>query len=241
MRPPKDLLVRAAVGLALILGQAAQPKPLSGGVLEILALEKVALARSGAKLAPAEADRVLEASVSSVSDIRMAAAYILAYTDSPKATNALSSLASDPDHGVAGTAQFTVMRRELASLRGQDLLPAAVSRMAGAREVWTRTLLASWLGDKCGSAIVSPFLVQLQAETDKLVRAEILFQVGTRGTREQLVNARSALNESDIEHSARFIESEAQFLNALSGSPRKRATTPGFLKSLIEPPPAEKQ
>jgi HEAT repeat protein len=241
MKSPRNLLVRTAVALALIIGHAAQSKPLPGGVLEVLGLERALSSRPGGRLTPADEDKLMQANGSGVTYTRMAAAYILTNSDSPKGTDALTSLLSDPDPWVAATAQFSAIRRELASLGDEELAPIAASRMAKTKEGWTRVLLASWLGDRCGVAIVSPFLTELRAETNNLVRAELLFQIATHANMEQLKAAREALEQPGGVASAGFSESDAQFLNAISSNPVKRSTIPGFLERIVESRLAEKQ
>ena len=241
MKSTRTLLACFATGFALAQGQPVQSEPLPGGVVEILRLEKVVAARPGAQLSLAEEDKVLEACASRIAFVRAAAAYMLAYTESPKGTNALASLLSDSDEAVAGTARFSAIRRDLASLRDGELALNGAARMAKAKDVWTRVLLASWLGDRCGGAIASPFLAELRAETNSFVRAELLFQIGTHANKEQLEAARGALEQSGGGASTGFNEWEAQFLDAISANPLKRARTPGFLKRVIESRLAQEQ
>ena len=102
-------------------------------------------------------------------------------------------------------------------------------------------VVAARPGARLSLAEADKFLAEVRAETNRFVRAELLFQIGTRANKEQLEAARGALEQSEGGASSGFTESEAQFLDAISANPLKRATTPGLLKRVIESRLAQEQ
>ncbi len=223
-----------AVGAFVILNTIAIAEPMDRRAYDLLQIVKTIADRSDQQLTSTEVDAAVSACEVASVQTRMAAAYLLAFTDVPAGTNALSVLTTNSSPEVAGVAKFSVLRKQLVPLNDKELLSDMGVRFSKIQHPWTRTLAVSWLGDRLKDGAVPFFLAALENEKDGLPRAELFFQIATYGNLEELAKACSILKQTQGKPDGVFHESGATFLNMVSSSPSKRAPMPGVLKSMIE-------
>ncbi len=224
-----------AVGAVLILVGQVLSTPMDRRAYDILEMVKGVLARDTDKqLSQTELASVLKASEIDSAVVRMAAAYALAFTDSEVGKKALGVLKKSNVPGVAGVAEFSVLRNQAAHLKGQKLLAVLSFRLGQSKRPWARTLLVSRLGDEFKGSTTPLFMAALEGEENALVRAELFFQIACHGNRDQLAKARLLLKQEKVDPARAFHESRSSFLNAVCRNPTQRTDLPAFIERLIE-------
>lgn len=218
----------------LILSAIVCAAPLDRRAYNILEMVKGDLVLNGAKqLTEQQIRSAVEASESESVQVRMAAAYALAFIDSEAGENALNGLVASPDPRVAGIAAFSKLRKHTGHLKKQELVAVLSFELGQSPQPWTRALLVSLLGDNFEGDVVPLFIVILKQEKESLVREELLFQIACHGDANQLKEAIVFLQEMSVLDRA-FASFERDFLNGVAQNPIKRSPMPGALQALIE-------
>ena len=214
-------------------------KPIDGRAASVLQVIKKILEQGPSEhhMSEEELTYILEASEVDSIDVRMAAAYALVFSDSENGNKALQTLIAGQHHSVAGVAGFSMIYKQAEVLKKPERLMLLSYWLGSSNQPWTRTLLASCLGDDFQKAATPMFLAALGPEKDPLVRAELLFQIVSYGDSSQLKLATALLEKEKESTAGAFTESVVFFLNAISQNPIDReSTTPiqGFLRDALK-------
>ena len=205
----------------------------------IMHMAKIARTRNYQQLSQIEVEFIVKSSESVLLENQLSAAYALMFTDSPLGTNALRKLATSEYSSVAGTAEFSELRRQLAYMDDSQLLDYAVHHFDEITNSWKRTMLASWLGDRLTVRVVPLFLAKLRTDEyrkdeNRLVRTELFFQVATHCDTNQLAEVSSMLNQTQVDKGIGFSEGNVTFLNDTSDSHWGRTNIPKFFERIIK-------
>ncbi len=230
------LLGRLSMLVAIFaLATVAVCSPMDRRAYDILELvSRFSTQEGGRELSDDELTAVVTGGTSDNLQVRMAAAYALAFTEKDAGTNALAKLAKDTSPAVAGVAEYALFLKQSVHLEKRELFAVLSYRLGASMLPWSRTLLVSKLGDEFKSSAIPMFLVALETQADELTRAEIYFQIANHGNRVQLAAISTLLKDEKQDPARAFRAGQGDFLNRVSSNPRKRAFLPGFLEMLIE-------
>lgn len=232
--PAYSIIIMAAFMLSGI----AFCKPPDTRAADVLGIVKIILAREKDRLlSQTELDSVVNASKVDNAAVRMAAAYALSFSDSDTGKKVLAVLRGDADAGVAGVAEFAVIRKHTSMLSQDERLAVMSFKLGCANTAWTRALIVTSLGEEFKGTVAPLFLSALEKEKDPLVRAEIFFQIAGHGNKDQLKMIESVLAKEKQETATAFNETTVFFLNAISRGRNDRkplVSTSEFLKDVTD-------
>lgn len=234
------MLLRTAplsVGIVtvLLLMEPVLSTPIDRRAYDILeTVKNISMRDGGGGLDEHQMAAVVEGSESDNLEVRMAAAYALAFAESELALKKLESLRISSEPRVAGVAAFAMLRKQVLKFEKQGHMAVLAYNLGSSEQPWTRALLVAWLGETFKGDVVPLFLAVLNYEKDPLVRAELCFQVALVCDGDQCEKLNAIMSREKIDSTKGFGEFETSFLNAVSHSPVKRTVFPGLIEGIIK-------
>jgi hypothetical protein len=203
---------------------SANAEPLDTKAADILMLvkERITFREKMKPLTKGELSTVLQQVETDNTDVRMAVAYVLGFSDSEEATKNLQALVADKDSNVSGTAIFVEIWKKALQINEKQRLAMLSFELGRCQQEWTKLLLIGRLGDEYGASVMPLFLTALETEKSGQVRAELFYQIACYGSVAQLEYIRKLLVEEKAETPTMFSESSAYFLNTISNNPIRR-------------------